>query len=188
MGLGEAISTCLRKYVTVSGRAARPEYWYFVLFVFLGALVAAALDLLLFGGAETMSVETTSGDGAASASAMQVSAPGVIQPIFNLATLLPLIAVACRRLHDTGRTGWWLLAPTLVSILCGLIFASFAGFGTVFGDADMEIMAGAFGGLGLLAGLAFMLVPAILAIIILVWLASRGEPGPNRFGPPPSTA
>ena len=58
MSFTDAIRTCLRKYVTFSGRASRPEYWWFILFLFLGGMVASVLDGMLFG---TVSVETAPG-------------------------------------------------------------------------------------------------------------------------------
>ena len=50
MGFQDAVRTCLRKYATFSGRASRPEYWYFMLFLFLGNLALGIVDGILFGG------------------------------------------------------------------------------------------------------------------------------------------
>jgi uncharacterized membrane protein YhaH (DUF805 family) len=90
MGFAEAVRTCLQKYVGFSGRARRSEYWYFALFTLIVSIVAGILDGLL----GTMSDETN---------------VGVIGTIASLALLLPSIAVAIRRLHDTSRSGWWIL-------------------------------------------------------------------------------
>jgi uncharacterized membrane protein YhaH (DUF805 family) len=90
MGFGEAIQSCFRQYVGFSGRARRSEYWYFFLFIVLVDIVASVLDSVL----GTMSDSTN---------------VGVIGTITSLALLLPSIAVAIRRLHDTSRTGWWIL-------------------------------------------------------------------------------
>lgn len=73
----------LRKYATFSGRARRMEYWMFSLAVFIGSLLFAVVDVA-FGTA-------------------------VLGIVFALAILLPALAVTVRRLHDTGRSGWWLL-------------------------------------------------------------------------------
>lgn len=100
MTFGDAITTCFKKYATFSGRAVRSEYWYFFLFCFLASLGASILDGALF----------------ASADAMHQSGP--LNTIFSLGTLLPSLAVACRRLHDIGRSGWWILiAFTGIGIL-----------------------------------------------------------------------
>ena len=90
MGFGEAVKTCFRKYFGFSGRATRPEYWWFFLFLVIGSIVFSIIDIVAFG------IDAT------------------IQPltnIFSLGTLFPSIAVAARRLHDTNRSGWWQLIP-----------------------------------------------------------------------------
>jgi uncharacterized membrane protein YhaH (DUF805 family) len=89
MSFVDAVTTCFSKYVTFSGRARRSEYWWWYLFVIIVGAVAAILDGL-FG--------TRSDNGA-----------GVIQGLAGLALILPTLAVGARRLHDTDRTGWWLL-------------------------------------------------------------------------------
>ena len=90
MGFAEAVRTCLQKYVGFSGRARRSEYWWFFLFNIIVSIVASILDSVL----GTMSDETNI---------------GVIGTIASLALLLPSIAVGIRRLHDTSRSGWWIL-------------------------------------------------------------------------------
>ncbi|HOK77375.1 MAG TPA: DUF805 domain-containing protein [Verrucomicrobiota bacterium] len=74
----------LKKYAVFEGRARRREYWFFVLFNLIISFVLGFIEGL-FGG------------------------PGVLGAIYGLAVLIPGIAVAVRRLHDTGRSGWWLL-------------------------------------------------------------------------------
>lgn len=91
----------LREFATFSGRARRREYWMFVLVNLGAALVAALLDQLLFGG------DTA-----------------VISGLYALAVLVPGLAVAVRRLHDTGRSGWWLLI-SLVPLVGGIVLFVF---------------------------------------------------------------
>jgi uncharacterized membrane protein YhaH (DUF805 family) len=83
MNFAQAISSGFSNYVNFGGRAARSEYWYWVLFWFLGTIVAEIIDGVL--------------------------GRTVIYPLFGLAIILPSIAVAVRRLHDTDRGGWWIL-------------------------------------------------------------------------------
>jgi uncharacterized membrane protein YhaH (DUF805 family) len=90
MGFVEAVQSCLRQYVGFTGRARRSEYWWFFLFTILVSIVAGVLDSIL----GTMNDDTN---------------VGVIGTIASLALLLPSIAVAIRRLHDTSRSGWWIL-------------------------------------------------------------------------------
>jgi uncharacterized membrane protein YhaH (DUF805 family) len=104
MGFQDAVRICFSKYATFSGRARRAEYWYFVLFGFLGSAIAGILDAALFG----------------------MTAPDVtlLGGIFSLVTLLPGLSVMVRRLHDTGRSGWWfwiILIP-LIGLLVLLWF------------------------------------------------------------------
>ena len=81
--------TALQKYTVTSGRARRKEYWYFVLFNFLISLGLTILDsilgLTLEGGF------------------------GILSGLYSLAVFIPGIAVTIRRVHDTGRSGWWIL-------------------------------------------------------------------------------
>jgi uncharacterized membrane protein YhaH (DUF805 family) len=83
VSFGTAISSCLNQYVGFSGRARRSEYWFFALFAFIVYVVAALLDAAI--GTSVFSVLAVVG------------------------LVLPGLAVSVRRLHDTDRTGWWLL-------------------------------------------------------------------------------
>jgi uncharacterized membrane protein YhaH (DUF805 family) len=94
MGFGQAISSGFSNYVNFSGRAIRSEYWYWVLFIILVEIVTTIIDTVL--GAQI----TTS--------------------IFGLATLLPSLGLAVRRLHDLDRSGWWIflvLIPLIGAIV-----------------------------------------------------------------------
>lgn len=85
MSFATAASTCFGKYVAFSGRARRSEYWWFALF-FAVCLFAASIVAQL---SQKLGLVLVAAD--------------------YLGLLLPLIAVAVRRLHDTGRSGWWYL-------------------------------------------------------------------------------
>lgn len=80
----------LKKYAVFSGRSQRAEYWFFFLFNIIISIVLAMLDGM-FG---TMSAE---------------AGMGLLGGLYTLAVLIPGIAVTIRRLHDTGRSGWWIL-------------------------------------------------------------------------------
>jgi uncharacterized membrane protein YhaH (DUF805 family) len=77
----------IKKYAVFSGRAARPEFWWFVLF---NIIISAAINLV---------VSAVAGHSAGQA----------VGEIYSLAVLLPSLGVGIRRLHDTNRTGWWYL-------------------------------------------------------------------------------
>ncbi len=80
----------LKKYAVFNGRARRKEYWYFFLFNFIITIVLAFVD----GVTGSFSAE---------------AGMGLLGGIYMLAILIPGIAVSVRRLHDTGRSGGWLL-------------------------------------------------------------------------------
>ena len=96
--------TVLKKYAVFSGRARRKEYWYFVLFNFLIAFGLGVIDGLL-GLVSDLGI-------------------GLLGGIYSIAVLIPTIAVAVRRLHDTGRSGWWLLIffVPLIGFIFWLVF------------------------------------------------------------------
>jgi uncharacterized membrane protein YhaH (DUF805 family) len=85
MTFGESIKTCFSKYSMFTGRATRPEYWWFFVFVNLGAFVLGFIE--------------------------GVTRIPLIATIWNLAMILPLIAAGVRRMHDVGKSGWFLLIP-----------------------------------------------------------------------------
>ncbi|MCF8483508.1 MAG: DUF805 domain-containing protein [Rhodospirillum sp.] len=78
-----------KNYANFQGRASRPEYWWFALFYFVIVIALSFVDVFVLGADD--------------------SGFSILSTIFSLALLLPSLAVAVRRLHDTNRTGWWLL-------------------------------------------------------------------------------
>ena len=96
----------LKNYVGFSGRSRRSEYWYFTLFYLVIAIVLSVLDGIVFGG-------SVDGKGTP-----------VLSGLFMLAMLLPSIAVGIRRLHDTDRSGWWLLIG-MIPILGAIVLIVF---------------------------------------------------------------
>jgi len=111
MGFGQSIATCFRKYLTISGRASRSEFWWFYLFTILAALVCGFVDSIAFN--------TTFED------------TGPIEIIFWLATIVPTITATVRRLHVTNRPGYYIFAPILIGIF-GLAFTYLAAGSTFF--------------------------------------------------------
>lgn len=79
----------LKKYTVFGGRARRKEYWFFALF---NTLISFALGF----------IDVAVGFTAA-------SSVGILSVIYGLGVIIPSLAVTFRRLHDTGRSGWWLL-------------------------------------------------------------------------------
>jgi len=97
----------LKKYTVFTGRAERQEFWYFILFNIIVTIVLTALD----GVTGTYSTQT---------------GMGLLSGIYTLAVFLPSLAVSIRRLHDTNRSGWWILLsfiPLLGAIVLIVFFA-----------------------------------------------------------------
>ena len=87
----------IKNYVKFDGRARRKEYWMFVLFNVIFSFVASIINSV--AGLNY----TSSGNSYGYASV------GIISSLYSLAVLLPSIGVGIRRLHDIGKSGWWLL-------------------------------------------------------------------------------
>ena len=205
MTLPQAIKTCLRKYADLSGRATRPEYWWWVLAIALVSFALSFMDgfigLLVSPGGPSL-------------------ASGFLQPVFAIAVFLPSTAVTVRRLHDIGKTGWWLLlwygiialgwATFAIAILIillavwgatsghlgmediiALILTPIAGGKRELGvdsnisfGVDLEFFL--FGLFTLLAGILVATAATLgVAIWSIVWLVRQGQPGSNPYGPDP---
>ena len=117
MNFTDAVRSVVQdNYANFNGRARRSEYWWFVLFNILVTIVAGIIDTVL----------------------QSIIGFGFVGVIVGLGLLIPGIAVGARRLHDTDRSGWWLLIG---------------------------------------------LIPIIGVIILIIWMATEGTKGDNRFGP-----
>ncbi len=99
----------LKKYADYSGRAPRAEYWWFALLAGVVSLVAILLDRLL-GTDKVLGVADVLGN-------------GIIYLVVSLALLIPALAVSVRRLHDTDRSGWWMLLAIIPVV--GLVVVVF---------------------------------------------------------------
>lgn len=88
-----------KKYAVFGGRARRKEYWFFFLFNLIATMILGAID-----GA--------------------IGSAGILGGLYALAVIVPSIAVAVRRLHDTDRSGWWLLIALIpvIGIIVLLVF------------------------------------------------------------------
>ena len=170
-----AIRVCLRKYATFAGRASRPEYWFFFLFLLVGSIVTSGLDGLLFHNQEEVS---------STMPILEVEAEETpLSNLFFLLTVLPHLAVAWRRMHDTGRSGWMALLPMLVSAAALGTFVIGIGAADFFSGGLMDrILTGMT--LSVLLPLALLLI--ISPLLVLWWLARPSQSGSNQYGPNPN--
>ena len=119
MNFIQSISTCMRKYVTFSGRATRSEFWWFYLFTVL-VNFAATSQASSFVPALLDGQDMTENE---SSYFLNNFFFLYLSTITSLILLLPSLAVAVRRLHDVGRSGWWILiAFTVIGIIPLLIW------------------------------------------------------------------
>jgi uncharacterized membrane protein YhaH (DUF805 family) len=107
MDFAKPIRTCINKYATFTGRAQRSEYWYFFLFLVIVNIVASVLDSAIFGDIP------------------------VLYLIVTLALIVPSIAAGVRRLHDTDKSGWWLLLGLIPVVGAIVLIVFFCQRGTV---------------------------------------------------------
>jgi uncharacterized membrane protein YhaH (DUF805 family) len=157
----------LKRYAQFSGRSRRKEYWMYVLFQVIVIVVLSIVDSILGLGGRSVAGPGATPGGFSYGAGVQ---GGLLANLFSLATLIPSIAVGVRRLHDTNRSGWWLLLPAAPYLL---------GFGLMFGGAASgNFLLSGLGGILLLAGF-------ICAIVVLVWYCTAGTVGPNDYGDDP---
>ena len=81
----------LKKYAEFKGRSRRMEFWMFALFYWIGVVVLMVVEGF-------------------------IGLAGILSGLFALGHLVPNIAVTIRRLHDTDRSGWWLLIVLVPAI------------------------------------------------------------------------
>lgn len=104
MTFQQSIRTCLNKYIDIEGRAARSEYWWFVLFTIIANIVASTLDVM--------------------------TGLPAFAALITLALLAPSITVGVRRLHDRDMSGWWILLVLIPAIGTLILLILFVMRGT----------------------------------------------------------
>lgn len=141
MSFTQASRAFFARYFDYSGRSSRSEYWYAVLFLALASAACSIVDAAI--------------------------GKPVFSALFNLLIFLPNISLTVRRLHDTGRSGWWLLAPFFPAFVSAFILV-------VAGEQAGALVAG----VGVFVGLGTI-------VTLLVWFCRASSPGDNRYGPNP---
>lgn len=144
---------CLKQYVDFSGRARRKEYWMFYLFNVIVSLVLFFVDGLI---------------------GTKIHGVGIISSVYSLAVFLPGLAVAVRRLHDIGKSGWNILWISIFTIV-GAIIGSIVG-------AILLIY------LPVIGAILSIIFTVIVPIIFLVWMCKNSQPGDNKWGANPKMA
>ncbi|AHE53167.1 DUF805 domain-containing protein [Sphingomonas sanxanigenens] len=161
----------LKRYADFSGRSRRLEFWMWFLAMFVINIVFTVLILMALGGAAAFSDPENIG---ANMTAIFAGA-GVIMIIsivVSLGLLIPSLAVTVRRLHDSDKSGWWIMlfwGPYLLSVVFG-----FAG--AAMGSGGVALM---------LIGGVFNLLLLVACVVMLVFCVLDGTRGSNRYGEDP---
>ncbi|MEP3655502.1 MAG: DUF805 domain-containing protein [Litorimonas sp.] len=159
MNMVDAVKSVLSQYVGFRGRARRSEYWYWTL-----ATILVSFAVEVFEGL----IGTSAGG------------TGLISLLFSLAIFLPGLAVSFRRVHDIGRSGWWVGGFYLIILLFFVVLIAAAG-GLIATDSESEMALASLGVFSIVFGLGIV----IFAIILLVFFCTDSQVGPNRYGPNP---
>lgn len=146
-------------YANFNGRARRSEYWYFALANIIIGVILMILDNVL--GLKIGSSDT-----------------GILNTVYSLAVLVPGLAVATRRLHDIGKSGWILVITYIIIIISA----------TTLIINSLSMLAGVAGGepaFGLTTMIIPILVMLAVSIYMLVLFCKDGERGENQYGQNP---
>jgi uncharacterized membrane protein YhaH (DUF805 family) len=154
MNFGDSIGETFFNYANFRDRAARAEYWWWVLFATVAVLLATALDYFVFYGWSVT--------------------PFTL--VIGLAAMLPSLSAAVRRLHDTNRSGWWVFLPigAMALVIAGAVVAAI--------DNPRNPLEG-IGLFYVGVPLLLVIATGILLIVLLLMPGDEGNNryGPNRY-------
>lgn len=158
MNFSTAIKICFKKYFIFKGRARRSEFWYWVLFTLLAALILSKIDGFVFDG--------------------EVERISPFYTMFTLATFIPGLAVSWRRLHDINRSGWWIGGGFLIFSLWIFLLLRGAARLTLGVPSNLANYLNEIS----IAGIMLIL---IWSLIVLIFYCMDTKAGDNRFGQDP---
>lgn len=160
---------CFKNYAKFTGRACRSEFWFFMLFNFV---ISNALNIM------SQSLLWVNDD------MIEVV---LIGNIYGLAVFIPSLAVTVRRLHDTGKSGWWILSYYLPILLTVVFFVVlFVQIFSEFSFYEMnKIRPEDIPWITVVGILLCLFLSLFFGIFLLVWLCTDSQPGTNKYGPNP---
>ena len=158
MDFQTAVKTCLtQKFMDFKGRAARSEFWWFVLAYVIGAVILSILKIY------------------------------ILMLLYGLAAFLPISAAGARRLQDMGRNGMLIFIPAGLSLFMqylmprpGMFNMQAIQSGDPAAIQEMMAQSGNWGLIGLLG-----IVQLVISLVFLWWLSRPSDPDTNAYGPPP---
>ncbi len=130
----------LKKYSDFTGRSRRKEFWLFILLMIVVSVVATTIDSML------------------GMSGLIFGVYGPLTLIVALALLTPQLSVSVRRLHDTNRSGWWVLLGFVPVVTMIVSYQT---------------------------GLAVLNLLSLVAFVLIYFFVLEGTKGPNQYGPDP---
>lgn len=146
----------LKKYANFGGRARRKEYWMFILFHILVMLVLGVVDIALQYADDNY----------------------YLLPIYTVLTVLPNAAVTARRLHDIGKSAWWLLLAIVPTVLSWLLLLILTSPMSLIEETAPQTISPA-------TELLIRLVPAVGGIWMLIFMVMEGNWEANEYGEDP---
>lgn len=173
MGFFEAVKTCLKKSFVFKGRARRSEFWWWTLFSTVFGLIVSFIAEELPEDNLLLTLLCTLG----------VLAFAVYLGIANF-------AVATRRLHDIGRSGWWYGATLIFGVVWGVwLVVKMAGIISGMNLDNVDVESDAFAFTLIKEMLGVIVIPYIIyigySILLLVWYCKDSQPGANKYGENP---
>ena len=170
---------CFKQYVDFKGRARRREFWWFTLINFIIAFILMIFMMVpmikgMLNDPDMMEAINDAGIYGSSAlddeytmqmySMMMHTPAFYVYCIYCLLILLPSLAVTVRRLHDTGRSGWW-----IIPLYVGSMLSNLANF--INCSAGVKVV--------------LMLISLAAAIVFIVFMFLDSQEGENKWGPNP---
>lgn len=164
LGFGAAISSFFKNLFKISGRSRRSEYWWVVLLqiimILATIILAAPLGIIPVVGVVFV----------------------IIMNAANFLFALLLIPLAIRRLHDIGRSGWWIILPFIVIFIAAIISViSLAG--SIGKNSDTALMNFLMTNIPLL--ILLILFAIVYPIIMIIFHCLDSQMGDNKYGPSP---
>lgn len=192
MTFNEAIRHNIVQCTNFRDRDPRSAYWWYILFITLGSIVTAILDIIIFWPQMDL-LGPFFADNFASLSDFYINVIP-ITTFWYMLNYLPMLAVGVRRMHDCDRPGWWFIAVVVfVTVMSIVVFQ-------VVGPQSAEMMRVVFDPSSSQADLNRVLLEAedlnrtssilsgiqtLPSLLIIIWMATKGTTGPNRYGEDP---
>ncbi len=158
----------VQKLFSFQGRIRRRDWWLLgIAMAVIGTIVISVLDAALKQSGQTVRMVVNDG--------------------FVLLMNWMGFALSAKRMHDRGRSGWWLIVPLVVDV-AAIALAVTAYFTMMAAGHDQNALSAAIGSAGL-AGIVLMLLMLVVGIWLFIDLGCLdGAPGPNKYGPSPKAA